>query len=252
MKVRFDGTGAIVVITGGANGIGRALGHAAHDAGATVVLFDIDAQALATATAGRANLHGRVLDVGDREAVFAAMTAVRADFGKIDGLVCGAAIQPRTLIHEMDPQEWSAVLRINLDGVVWCYQAAVPDMIARRSGSIVAFTSGLAGQGWPMASAYATSKAGLIAFMKSAAKEIAPHRVRFNLVSPGVIDTPQYRAANAGADDQLWRGSLGVGSPKDTIGPLLFLLSDAATMTCSILSRDLAYAADPEAAGVPS
>ena len=247
MKARFDGSGSVVVITGGASGIGRALGHAAGDAGATVVLFDVDAQALADATDGRPDVHGRLLDVADRDAVVAAMAAVRRDFGKIDGLVCGAAIQPRTLIHEMDPQEWSRVLRVNLDGVVWCYQAAVPDMIARRAGSIIAFTSGLAGQGWPMASAYATSKAGLIAFMKSAAKEIAPYRVRFNLVSPGVIDTPQYRAANAGADDTLWRGSLGVGAPRDAVGPLLFLLSDAATMTCSVLSRDLAYAADPTA-----
>jgi NAD(P)-dependent dehydrogenase (short-subunit alcohol dehydrogenase family) len=100
---------------------------------------------------------------------------------------------------------WDRVLRINLDGVVWCYQAVIAGMIARRSGSIIAFTSGLAHQGWPGAAAYAASKAALIAFAKSAAKEIARHRVRFNLVAPGVIDTPQYRAANAGADDARWR-----------------------------------------------
>jgi 2-hydroxycyclohexanecarboxyl-CoA dehydrogenase len=134
-------------------------------------------------------------------------------------------------------------LRINLDGVVWCYQAVVAGMIARRSGSIVAFTSGLAQQGWPGASAYAASKAALIAFAKSAAKEIARHRVRFNLVAPGVIDTPQYRTANAGADDAHWRASVGVGQPEDAVGPLLFLLSDEATMTASIISRDFGYAA---------
>ena len=104
-----------------------------------------------------------------------------------------------------------ACCAINLDGVVWCYQAVVAGMIARGRGSIVAFTSGLAHQGWPRASAYAASKAALIAFAKSAAKEIAPHRVRFNLIAPGVIDTPQYRAANAGADDARWRASVGVG-----------------------------------------
>ncbi len=243
MKATFDGNGSVLAITGGANGIGKALGQAAAAVGATVVVFDVDQAALDAATDGRSNLHGRLLDVSDRAGVFDAMASVRRDFGKIDGLVCGAAIQPRTLVHEMDPAEWSRVMRTNLDGVVWCYQAAVPDMIARRSGSILAFTSGLATQGWPMASAYAASKAALIAFMKSAGKEIAPHRVRFNLVSPGVIDTPQYRAANQGADDARWRASLGVGLPEDTVGPLLFLLSDAATMTCSILSRDLAFAA---------
>ena len=135
-------------------------------------------------------------------------------------------------------------MQTNLDGVVWCYQAAVAGMIARRSGSIVAFTSGLAHQGWPEASAYAASKAALIAFAKSAAKEVAPHRVRFNLIAPGVIDTPQYRAANAGDDDERWRASVGVGKPEDVVGPLMFLISDAATMTASILSRDFAYAAD--------
>ena len=61
----------------------------------------------------------------------------------------------------------------------------------------------------------------LIAFVKSAAKEIAQHRVRFNLIAPGIIDTPQYRAANAGPDDARWRASVGVGMPEDVLGPLL-------------------------------
>src|SRR6266446_3614691 len=150
----------------------------------------------------------------------------------------------------MEPATWDRVLRINLDGVVWCYQAVVAGMIARRSGSIIAFTSGMAQQGWPEASAYAASKAALIAFVKSAAKEVAQHRVRFNLIAPGVIDTPQYRQANAGADDGRWRASVGVGAPEDVIGPLLFLLSDAATMTASTLAREFAYPArDPEERG---
>jgi len=181
--------------------------------------------------------------VSDRAAVFEVLGEVERHFGKIDGLVCAAAIQPRLPVHEMEPTAWDRVLRINLDGVVWCYQAVVSGMIKRRSGSIIAFTSGLAHQGWPGASAYAASKAALIAFAKSAAKEIARHRVRFNLVAPGVIDTPQYRTANAGADDARWRASVGVGQPEDAVGPLLFLLSDEATMTASIISRDFAYAA---------
>jgi 2-hydroxycyclohexanecarboxyl-CoA dehydrogenase len=173
----------------------------------------------------------------------ATLRAVERDFGRIDGLVCAAAIQPRTVVHQMDPAEWDRVLRINLSGVVWCYQAVVAGMIERRSGSIVAFTSGMAHQGWPGASAYAASKAALIAFAKSAAKEIAQHRVRFNLIAPGVLDTAQYRTANAGADDARWRASVGVGQPEDAVGPLLFLLSDQATMTASIISRDFAYPA---------
>jgi 2-hydroxycyclohexanecarboxyl-CoA dehydrogenase len=242
MRARFEAEGDVIVVTGGANGIGRALACAAAQVGARVVVCDVDEQAMA-ALSDVPGISTRHLDVSDRAKAFAVLGDVERQFGKIDGLVCAAAIQPRSPVHEMEPAAWERVLRTNLDGVVWCYQAAVAGMIARRSGSIIAFTSGLAHQGWPGASAYAASKAALIAFAKSAAKEIAPHRVRFNLVAPGVIDTPQYRAANAGADDARWRASVGVGQPEDAVGPLLFLLSDQATMTASIISRDFAYAA---------
>jgi 2-hydroxycyclohexanecarboxyl-CoA dehydrogenase len=242
MRARFEADGDVIVVTGGANGIGRALAVAVAAAGARVVVCDVDAAAM-TGLSDVAGIITRRLDVSDRSEVFTTLGQVDRDFGRIDGLVCAAAIQPRAPVHRMSAQEWERVLQVNLNGVVWCYQAAVAGMIARRSGSIVAFTSGLAHQGWPGASAYAASKAALIAFVKSAAKEIAPDRVRFNLIAPGVIDTPQYRLANAGADDARWRGSVGVGQPEDAIGPLLFLLSDQATMTGSIISRDFAYAA---------
>ena len=242
MRARFEAKGDVIVVTGGANGIGRALAHAAAKAGARVVVCDVDEAAMA-ALSDVPGISTRRLDVSDRADVFAVLGEVEGQFGKIHGLVCAAAIQPRSPVQHIEPAEWNRVLRTNLDGVVWCYQAVVAGMIARRSGSIIAFTSGLAHQGWPGASAYAASKAALIAFAKSAAKEIAQHRVRFNLVAPGVIDTPQYRTANAGADDAHWRATVGVGQPEDAVGALMFLLSDQATMTASIISRDFAFAA---------
>src|SRR6266545_3576862 len=242
MQARFEAEGDVIVVTGGANGIGRALAHAAAQAGARVVVCDVDEAAMA-ALSDISGISTRRLDVSDRAEVFAVLGEVERQFGNIDGLVCAAAIQPRSSVHEMEPAAWERVLRTNLDGVVWCYQAVIAGMIARRSGSIIAFTSGLAQQGWPEASAYAASKAALVAFVKSAAKEIAQHRVRFNLIAPGVIDTPQYRTANAGADDARWRASVGVGRAEDVVGPLMFLLSDAASMTASIISRDYAYPA---------
>lgn len=241
MKASFDATGEVFVITGGANGIGRALAVALDAAGGKVVVCDTDAAAMESLAVQAPGIDCRPLDVGDREAVAATFAAIERDHGRIDGLLCGAAIQPRTNVHEMSPEEWKRVLSINLDGVVWCYQAAIGGMIARRKGVVVAFSSGLAGQGWPMASAYAASKGALIAFIKSAAKEVAQHRVRVNLIAPGVIDTPQYRAANAGADHTSWQKSTGVGAPEDVVGPLMFLFSDAATMTGSLLSRDYVY-----------
>ena len=243
MRVRFDFEGSVLTITGGANGIGRALAVSAAEAGARVVILDLDDGAMDATARLNPRIAAMHLDVGDRDAVISMFDRIEREYGRIDGLVCGAAIQPRTAVHEMDPAEWRRVISINLEGVVWCYQAVIGGMIARRSGSIVAFTSGLAGQGWPLASAYAASKGGLIAFVKSAAKEVAQHRVRFNLIAPGVIDTPQYRAANAGEDNERWRASTGIGDPEDVVGPLMFLLSDAATMTASTLSRDTAYSA---------
>jgi len=241
VKARFEASGDVIVITGGANGIGRALARAAAAAGARVVVCDLDQTAMNSLAADNASITVRRLDVSDRNAVLATFAAIERDYGRIDGLVCGAAIQPRARVDAMDAAEWQRVLNINLNGVVWCYQAAIGGMIRRRRGSIIAFSSGLAHQGWPEASAYAASKGALIAFVKSAAKEVAPHRVKFNLIAPGVIDTPQYRAANAGTDHERWRATTGVGAPEDVVGPLLFLLSDAATMTASVLSRDFAY-----------
>jgi 2-hydroxycyclohexanecarboxyl-CoA dehydrogenase len=244
MKASFDGNGDVIAITGGANGIGRALALALAAAGARVVVVDMNEEAMASLRAEAPSIATRRLDVGDRAAVLACFAEIAQTIGPVDGLVCAAAIQPRTAIHEMDPAEWQRVVGVNLNGVMWCYQAVIGSMMARRKGSIIAFSSGLAHQGWPKAAAYASTKAALNAWVKSAAKEVAEHRVRVNLIAPGVIDTPQYRAANAGADDAGWKSSLGVGRPEDVVGPLMFLLSDAATMTASLLSRDMAFTRD--------
>src|SRR5262249_40106168 len=131
MRARFDAEGDVIVVTGGANGIGLALARAAAQAGARVVVCDVDEAAMA-ALSGVAKLSTRRLDVSDGAAVFEVLGEVERHFGKIDGLVCAAAIQPRLPVHEMEPTAWDRVLRINLDGVVWCYQAVVSGMIPGR------------------------------------------------------------------------------------------------------------------------
>src|ERR1700722_18364750 len=182
MKVAFDATGDVIVITGGANGIGKALASACAAAGARVVVCDVDRVAGEALAASHPRIAFCTLDVGDRDAVFAAFAAIEREHGKVDGLVCGAALQPRAENAAMTPDEWQRVIEVNLNGVVWCYQAAAPGMCRRRRGSIIAFSSGLAASGWPRASAYATTKAALGAFIRSVAKEVAPHRVRINLI----------------------------------------------------------------------
>lgn len=235
MKVSFDATGEVVVITGGAQGIGAALAAAVNAARGTAVVFDVVKPADAA-------VEYVEVDVADRSSVHAGVSAVVDRYGRIDGLVAGAAVQPRSPVLEMDPAEWTRTLHVNLDGVVWTCQAVVPHMVARRSGSVVVFTSGMAVTGYAGAAAYTSSKAALIAFAKTLAAEVAQHRVRVNVIAPGVIDTEQFRTANAGADREHWHDTIGIGDPEDVAGPLLFLLSDAAAMTGSVLTRERAFA----------
>ncbi|MEU4601451.1 SDR family NAD(P)-dependent oxidoreductase [Kribbella sp. NPDC023972] len=234
MKVTFDATGEVVVITGGAQGIGAALARAVTACGGTAVVFDVVKPGF--------DVDYVEVDVADRSAVGSAVRAVVSRYGRIDGLVAGAAVQRRTPVVELEPAEWTRTLQVNLDGVVWACQAVVPHMVSRRSGSVVVFTSGLAVTGYAGAAAYASSKAALTAFAKSLAAEVAEHRVRVNVAAPGVIDTEQFRGANAGTDREHWQDTIGIGDPEDVVGPLLFLLSDAAAMTGSVLTRERAFA----------
>jgi NAD(P)-dependent dehydrogenase (short-subunit alcohol dehydrogenase family) len=236
MKVTFDATGEVVVVTGGAHGIGAALAAAVGKRGGTAVVFDVSD---GPASPGVEYVQ---VDVSDREAVLKAVSGVVERHGRIDGLVAGAAVQPRSSVVDTDPDEWTRTLKVNLDGVVWVCQAVVPHMVDRRSGSVIVFSSGMAATGFPGAAAYASSKAALGAFARTLAAEVAEHRVRVNVIAPGVIDTEQFRSANIGADLEHWRDTIGIGDPEDVVGPLLFLLSDAAAMTGSQLTRERAFA----------
>jgi len=245
MKAAFDASGEVLVVTGGAAGIGAALARGYVDAGGTAVVLDVAPPAV---LAEHERIDHRQVDVSDRDAVIAAFDAVLEQYGRIDALVAGAAVQPRSDVAEMDPDEWRHTMAVNLDGVVWCCQGVLPHMTARRRGAILVFASGLAHMGRAQASAYAASKGALIAYAKSLAAEVAGQRVRVNTVFPGVIDTPQFQAANpTGGEREHWERTTGIGAPEDVVGPLLFLLSDAATMTGSTLTRDRAFPSDDDA-----
>lgn len=241
MRAAFDATGEVLLVTGGANGIGAALARAYAQAGGTAVVLDV---APAPALEGLARVEQLQVDVSDRDAVLAAVASVAARHGRVDALVAGAAVQPRATVAAIDPDLWCRTLAVNLDGVVWACQAVLPHMAAARRGAILVFASGLAHMGRAEASAYAASKGALIAFAKSLAAEVAEDRIRVNTVFPGVIDTPQFQAANpSGGEREHWAATTGIGAPEDVVGPLLFLLSDAATMTGSTLTRERAFAA---------
>lgn len=235
MRASFDAEGDVVVVTGGGSGIGAALARAVAELGGTAVVLDV---APGDPLDGVEPVQ---VDVSDRDAVHAAVADVVRRHGTVTGLVAGAAVQPRTPVADMDPEEWHRVRAVNLDGVVWACQAVLPVMKAQRSGSIVLFSSGLAHMGRAEASAYAATKGAMVPFAKSLAAEVAEHRVRVNVLFPGVVDTAQFRLANPGSEREHWLRSTGIGAPEDVVGPLLYLLSEAATMTGSTLSRDRAF-----------
>lgn len=237
MKVQFDATGQVLLLAGGTTGIGRALAETYSQAGGTVHVFGRSAERdIADGVIGHR------VDVADRDKVFEAVSEILEEEGRIDALVAAAAMQPRAAVIDMAPEEWSRTIDVNLSGVMWVTQAVLPSMIGAKRGNIIAFSSGLANMGHADASAYAATKAALIPWIKSLAAEVVEHRIKANIIFPGVIDTPQFRQANPeGGELEHWKDSLGVGSPADVVGPLMFLLSNAASMTGSVLTRDRAF-----------
>lgn len=238
MHANFDFSGGVVIVTGGANGIGAALARRAADSGATVFVADVSDEA-GRALAAEDHTPGTIefehVDVTREEDVRRAFHGVRRRHGRIDGLVCAAIVQPIVEIADLDPAEWQRVLSVNLNGVVWACRAVLPAMTEQRSGSIIMFSSGTADMGKAGSAPYTTSKGAVAAFAKTLAREVAPHRIRVNLCRPGIIDTPQFRAANPGMDTSRLDG------PEEPVGALMFLLSDAASMSGSMVTREMPW-----------
>lgn len=238
MQAKFDFSGGVVIVTGGANGIGAALARRAADAGATVIIADVQDEAgtrLAAEDHAPGTIEFQHLDVSREDDVRRVVDDVRSRHGRIDGLVCAAIVQPIGEIAALDPAEWQRVLAVNVNGVVWACRAVLPAMTEQRSGSIVLFSSGTADMGKAGSAPYTTSKGAVAAFAKTLAREVAPLRIRVNLCRPGIIDTPQFRAANPGMDTSRLDG------PEEPVGALMFLLSDAASMTGSMVTREMPW-----------
>jgi NAD(P)-dependent dehydrogenase (short-subunit alcohol dehydrogenase family) len=186
---RFAGRTA--VITGGASGAGKAVAARLVAEGARVALWDRNAGGLAQAQAeiGVASIH--VVDVSDPESVRSAADASHAALSQIDLLVCSAGITGATApVHDFPIDSWKTVIDVNLNGVFYTCRAIVPFMLANGYGRIVNVASVAGKEGNPNASAYSASKAGVIGFTKSLAKELATRGVLVNAVTPAVFATP--------------------------------------------------------------
>jgi 3-oxoacyl-[acyl-carrier protein] reductase len=187
----FDLKGRVAVVTGGAQGIGRAVVERFAESGARVDIWDMDGRlAEETAASIGRSVSARAVDVTDAAAVKAAADALEASAGHIDILVTSAGIAgPNLKTWEYPAEDWARVMRLNLDGTLHCCQAVVPGMIARDYGRIVMVASIAGKEGNPNASAYSASKAGVIALTKSLGKELAGHDIGVNCITPAAART---------------------------------------------------------------
>ena len=190
---RIDLDGRRAVVTGGAQGIGRAIAERLLDSGAAVTLWDRD-RALAEATADQLASRGRtasvVVDVVRLDEVEAAVAATRDQLGGIDILVCNAGIAgPSLKLWEYPLEAWQEVLDIDLTGVFTCCRAVVPLMMAQNYGRIVNVASIAGKEGNPNAAPYSAAKAGVIALTKSLGKELAGFDIAVNCITPAAAKT---------------------------------------------------------------
>jgi 3-oxoacyl-[acyl-carrier protein] reductase len=234
--------GRVALVTGASRGIGRAIAIRLGRAGAFVVAGARGDHAADTAVeiAGAGGTAEAVaLEVTDTAAVEAAVARTLERHGRIDILVNNAGITRDQLLLRMKREDWDAVLATNLTAAFTCSQAVLRPMLKQRGGRIVNVTSVVGQSGNAGQANYAASKAGLIGFTKSLAREVASRGITVNAVAPGLIDTDMTRAISAQAQDgwasQIPLGRLGTG--EDVAGAVCFLVSDeAAYITGQVLA----------------
>jgi NAD(P)-dependent dehydrogenase (short-subunit alcohol dehydrogenase family) len=228
--------GQRIFITGGSRGIGRAAALLAAQAGADVAIGYARDRAAALATATQIEALGRKAiavqaDVTSESEIKGAIDRAAMALGGLSGLVVSAGIFEGQPVEEMTLELWNRVLATNLTGTFLAVKAAVPHLKKAGAASIVIYTSTAGQRGSDTYSAYATSKAGQIMFMKSMAKELAPARIRVNCVAPAWTDTDmaQESFARIGRDKIIAGFPLGrIGQPGDIAGATVYLLSDLA------------------------
>jgi 3-oxoacyl-[acyl-carrier protein] reductase len=230
-----DTQGRIALVTGAAQGIGRAIALELAKAGATLALADINEAKLALVAAEVEALGGTAaafkLDVSNQESIEAGAKAVLDRFGKVEILVNNAGITRDALMMMMKRSDWDLVIAINLTGPFLLTQALLRQMIKNRWGRIVNMASvvGRAGQAGQVN--YAASKAGLIGMTKSLAREVASRGITVNAVAPGYIETPM----TAVLDEKVSAAMLANiplarrGTDLDVAQAVAFLASDAAS-----------------------
>ena len=188
---QIDLNGRVAIITGGAQGIGRAVAERLAASGAKVAIWDLDGKLASEAAAAIGPAaSGLAIDVTDAKAVNAAAAELEQRHGSVDILVTSAGIAgPNLKTWEYPLDEWARIMRLNVDGTLHCCQAVIPGMIKRNYGRLVLVASIAGKEGNPNASAYSASKAAVIALTKSLGKELADKDIAVNCITPAAAKT---------------------------------------------------------------
>ena len=226
----------VVLVTGGASGIGRATVDRLAQANVHVVVADVQvilaAEVVAQVKTAGGSAEVCELNVAEAGAAAAAVASIVETHGRLDGAFNNAGIVgPKTKLLEIDPLEWAQVLAVNLTGVFNCVQAEIAQMIQQEAGGSIVNTASICGLvALPHATAYNAAKHGVVGLTKSAALEYGPKNIRVNAVCPGFIDTPML-AQGAGASPKVLEGVLRsvpmrrVAGPEEVADVVAWLLS---------------------------
>jgi 3-oxoacyl-[acyl-carrier protein] reductase len=233
----FDGQ--VAVVTGGARGIGAEIARRFAGGGATVICADVldTSEIVAEINGAGGKAEGRELDVTDTAAAADAVAAIQENHGGLDILVNNAGITRDQLLVRMKPEDWDLVLGINLDGVFNITQPAAKVMMRAKRGRIVNVASVVGLMGNAGQTNYSASKAGLIGFTKSLARELGPRNVTVNAVAPGYIQTPMTDKLTDEQREALIKSVAipRLGTPADVADAVAFLAGPGASYITGVV-----------------